>query len=79
LVKFIFRGDEYWVVARQPSLPAAVTELTPAEEDVLALLRAGATYEQIAAKRGSSRHTVAKQVTNILRKLKVASQRELLR
>jgi DNA-binding CsgD family transcriptional regulator len=58
-------------------MPAASIELTPAEEHVLALLRAGSTYEQIAASRGRSRHTVAKQVASIFRKLNVVSQRDL--
>lgn len=77
-VRFTFRGDEYWVVASEPSpVPDAATGLTPAEEHVLALLRAGSTYEQIATTRGRSRHTIAKQVTSVLRKLNVAAQREL--
>jgi DNA-binding CsgD family transcriptional regulator len=75
--RFVFRGDEYWVVAREPSVSDAATQLTPAERHVLALLRAGLTYEQIAASRGRSRHTVAKQITSVLRKLDVSSQREL--
>jgi DNA-binding NarL/FixJ family response regulator len=75
LVRFAFRGDDFWVVACEPSLLDAAPELTPAEAHVLTLLHAGLTYEQIAASRGSSRHTVAKQVTSVLRKLQVASRR----
>lgn len=73
--RFVFRGVEYWVVTSDlSSLPPG---LTPAEEQVLSLLRAGLTYEQIASRRGRSRHTVAKQVTSVLCKLKVGSRREL--
>jgi DNA-binding CsgD family transcriptional regulator len=75
--RFVFRGDEYWVVSHEHSAPDASTQLTPAEQHVLDLLRAGLTYEQIAASRGRSRHTVAKQITSVLRKLDISSQREL--
>lgn len=51
--------------------------LTPAEAQIFALLRVGSSYENIAAARGTSRHTVAKQVASLLRKLEITSQREL--
>jgi len=78
VVPFVFRGDEYCLLIDEPpSTPAAASELTAAEGQVLAQLCAGSTYEQIATTRGRSRHTIAKQVSSILRKLKVASLRDL--
>jgi DNA-binding CsgD family transcriptional regulator len=75
--RFRFCGVEYWVVGRDLTPPENATQLTPAEARVLLLLRAGSTYEEIAAKRGCSRHTVAKHIASVLRKLNAASQREL--
>jgi len=75
--RFVFRGVEYCIVSRDTSPPQAKAALTPAEAQIFALLRAGSSYEEIAAKRGRSRHTVAKQITSLLRKLEVTSQREL--
>lgn len=75
--RFVFRGVEYWVVARATSSFPVKVALTPAEVQIFGLLRAGSSYEQIAATRGTSRHTVAKQVAGLLCKLEITSQREL--
>ncbi|HYQ42061.1 MAG TPA: helix-turn-helix transcriptional regulator [Polyangiaceae bacterium] len=75
--RFVFRGVEYWLVGRDTSSSQAKAALTPAEAQIFQLLRAGASYEEIADKRGCSRHTVAKQITSLLRKLETTSRREL--
>ena len=53
------------------------TPLTPAEAGVAELAIAGFSNAEIAARRGVSRSTVANQMACVLRKLDVASRREL--
>jgi DNA-binding NarL/FixJ family response regulator len=53
-------------------------ELTEAERVVLDLLRRGLTNRAIAELRGTSTHTVAKQVRALLRKTGSPSRRALL-
>lgn len=76
-VSFVFRGVQYWVVSRALEAVEIPSQLTRAEAEVFALLQAGLSCEQIAVRRSRSRHTVAKQVASILRKLNVTSQRAL--
>lgn len=61
------------------SLPTEVSVegLTPAERDVLALVRRGLSNAEIATLRGRSRSTVANQVSALLRKLGVPSRAAL--
>ncbi len=52
--------------------------LTPAELEVLALLREGLGDRAICARRGVKRSTLTKQIDRIYKKLGVSSRRELL-
>jgi len=56
---------------------AAPDGLTPAESEILQLLRSGLTNQAIASERGTSLRTVAIQVSSLLRKLGVSSRVEL--
>ena len=60
--------------ARGDAVPLAFAELTPRERDVLRLLAEGLTNRQIAEQLVLSEHTVHRHVTNILRKLGLASR-----
>jgi len=51
-----------------------LSALTPAELDVARLAHRGLSNEAIAHARGTSRHTVARQMTRVLRKLGVESR-----
>lgn len=51
--------------------------LSPAETEVAQLALSGLTNSQIAERRGTSARTVANQMASLLRKLGVASRREL--
>jgi len=53
------------------------SDLTPAERDVLALVRAGFSNAEIAARRRSSESTVANQVSSLLKKARVPTRRVL--
>jgi two-component system response regulator DesR len=53
--------------------------LTDAERDVLRHVASGASNAQIAKLRRSSVHTVANQVSSLLRKLGAASRYDLMR
>jgi DNA-binding NarL/FixJ family response regulator len=55
----------------------ALAALAPAEREVAALLVAGSTYADVAARRGTSARTVANQARAIFRKLGVGSRVEL--
>lgn len=55
----------------------ALEALTPAEREVVRLLAAGCTDEEIATARSTSRRTVNNQCASIYRKLGVSSRREL--
>lgn len=52
--------------------------LTPAEREILELLLAGKTDEQIARARRTKARTVAKQVASLYRKLGVSGRRQLI-
>lgn len=64
--------------AAPPMLPHLQAELTQAERHVYALLVAGATDQEIAARLYISTHTVKFHVRNILHKAGVANRKELL-
>jgi len=51
--------------------------MTPAEREVLELVRQGFSNRAIAQVRGRAERTVANQVASMLRKLQVASRRAL--
>jgi DNA-binding NarL/FixJ family response regulator len=71
--------DEFARLARQPApAPAAVDDgnLTPREQEVLALIAEGATDREIAAQLYLSVHTVKSHVRNILTKLHVVNRRQ---
>lgn len=61
-----------------PIARPALELLTRQEAAIFEQLLAGRTYREIATARRRSRSTVANQVASILRKLGVASRRELL-
>jgi DNA-binding NarL/FixJ family response regulator len=64
------------MLGQRPSTLAA-EQLTPAERDVLELLRRGLTNQQIAALRGRSINTVKNQVAALMRKTGGESRRAL--
>jgi DNA-binding CsgD family transcriptional regulator len=78
LTCFEFRSGEFWVLSADPSTARMSAALSRSEQDVLAHIVAGRSYAQIAAIRRCSRHTVAHHVSAILRKVGVASRRELV-
>ena len=53
------------------------SQLTLAERDVLALVRAGFSNAEIAVRRGSSERTVANQVSSLLKKARAPTRRVL--
>lgn len=57
--------------------PEVSAQLSPSEQDVLALLRLGWTNAAIARERNRSERTVANQVASLLQKLRVPSRRAL--
>jgi DNA-binding NarL/FixJ family response regulator len=59
-------------------IPDAPEALTEAQRHVAELLAAGKTNREIAEARGTSTHTVAKQVASLLRKFSVSSRYELI-
>lgn len=70
---------EYCGVAEPAaSQVGSAAELSQAEQKVLALLYKALSEKQIAAKLGTSRHTVHNQVKAIYRALKVHSRAEML-
>jgi DNA-binding CsgD family transcriptional regulator len=70
-------GGEEFAALTWRSPPAAMLGLTPAERDVVRLILDGRTNSQIAASRGCSTGTVAKQVASAFRKLRVHCRSEL--
>jgi DNA-binding NarL/FixJ family response regulator len=70
-------GEELIVLSYPRETRAPVAGLTPAEQGVLDLLRAGLSNTQVAAARGTSVRTVANQVASVFRKLGVQSRAEL--
>jgi DNA-binding NarL/FixJ family response regulator len=52
--------------------------LPPAELSVIATLLQGATYREIARRRGTSTRTIANQITAVFRRLRVSSRNELV-
>lgn len=76
LTPFRFAGRRFVLIADAP-LARAPSGLTDAERDVVRLLSAGLSNVEIARERGTSEHTVAKQVSSVLRKLGVGSRLEV--
>jgi DNA-binding CsgD family transcriptional regulator len=72
-------GSDALLVLSFP-IPAddVLKSLTAAEREVVALVASGATNPDIAHRRGVSKHTVAKQITAVFRKVKVTSRFELI-
>lgn len=76
VARFVIDGVEYWISSHPSALGVAV-ELTPVEREVAELLLGGASYREIAARRGRSVRTIAKQVASVFKKLGVSSRSEL--
>lgn len=70
-------GDTPLEVASAPA-PRLPSALSPAERDVTQAVLRGLTDAQIAAARGVSARTIGNQLTNVYRKLGVASRSELV-
>lgn len=70
-------GESVVVLSHPVEVPAQAG-LSDAEREVRRLLVQGASYAQIAALRGTSVHTVRKQVHAMYAKLGVSSRRELV-
>ncbi len=62
-----------------PEPPSDVHDLTPRERETLALIAAGATDKEIAARLTLSLHTVKSHVRSILTKLHAANRRQAAR
>jgi DNA-binding NarL/FixJ family response regulator len=60
------------------TLPGGMTELTPRELEVVAILGHGATNREIAAAMFISEKTASVHVTNILRKLGVSNRNQVV-
>jgi DNA-binding CsgD family transcriptional regulator len=56
-----------------------MSQLTPAEIEVVRAIAAGSSQARVARQRGTSRQTVANQVASAFRKLGIGSRRELQR
>ena len=70
-------GDRFILVS-WPLPNGAAPALTDAEHDVLRLLLLGKNNRAIAEARGTSRRTVANQISVLLRKFGVGSRLELI-
>lgn len=66
------------LLPERPRGAAARTALTPAEQRVLALLRAGLSNKEISAQLGRAEPTIKNQVSSILHKHGVPSRARLL-
>lgn len=66
-----------WLHATRPLAVASI--LTPAEQEVLALIAQGMTVKAIATARHSSTHTIVTHKKNIFRKLQVSTIHEATR
>lgn len=77
LAEVAIAGEQLLVGAYPLCSERALTSLTEAERDVVALLLRGSTNQDIAARRGTSTRTIANQVQAIFRKLRVQSRVEL--
>ncbi len=73
---FSIAAPGVWLGAASAQSPANDAELTPREEDVLALLGTGLTNKGIAARLGMSENTVKFHVAAILSKLGAQSRAE---
>lgn len=90
LIRVARAEHEQWLLSSDPGAVGVVAEpmtdpvdtefpmLSPAENAVLKLIRAGQGNQQIAALRRTSERTVANQVASILRKTKRHSRYELV-
>jgi two-component system response regulator NreC len=65
--------------ARSETGAASLEALTPREEEVLELLAAGYSNEEISEKLVISRHTVARHRENLMRKLELHSRTDLVK
>jgi DNA-binding CsgD family transcriptional regulator len=66
------------VLPAGPAAPAPDASLTAAEREVASLAVAGCSHAEIAARRGTSKRTVANQLGALYRKLRLASRNELI-
>lgn len=76
-VRHLRIGTEQLVVVSYPIQSADFTRLSDAEAEVGRLVVRGFSNAEIAVVRGTSVRTVANQMASILRKLGLASRREL--
>lgn len=75
----LFEGDEDVVVLRMPVRGQHLrSQLTGSEVAVVELVCAGLSNAEIAARRGSSKRTIANQLASIFKKLSVGSRHELI-
>lgn len=72
-------AEERFLVGSSPLINSSdLKNLSETEREIVALLVAGSTNTDIAARRRASEHTVANQVQSIFRKLGVRSRAELV-
>jgi DNA-binding NarL/FixJ family response regulator len=69
--------NELFIVSERPE-PSLSGLLSRGEIDVLSLLMEGKSYAQISARRATSSRTVANQIANVYKKLRVSGRLELL-
>ena len=72
-------GHEYLELGWSLLDPAALTELSQGERHVARLVAWGASYKQIAEKRGTSTRTISNQIASVCAKLHVHGRFELIR
>jgi len=78
LARIALAGDDLLIGATPRLDETKLTVLTPAQREVVALLIAGSTNNDIAKRRGTSPNTVANQVQAIFRTFGARSRGELL-
>jgi DNA-binding CsgD family transcriptional regulator len=76
----VLESEDENVVILSFALPEGTnsTRLSPAESEVVKLVLEGRSNDEIAATRGTTRRTVANQVSSLLGKLGVRSRLELI-
>ncbi len=77
---FGLQKDEFCVLGwltREGREGTLASKLTPAEAEVVRLVRGGCSNEEIGRRRGTSPRTVANQIAAVFRKLEVRSRLEL--
>lgn len=68
--------EEVFLVKAEES--SSIPSMTSTESDIVSMLKKGYSSEEIAAKRGVSKHTVSNQLANLYKKFGVFDRGSLL-